>query len=109
MSVDAVQLSEKSLDRDCQTTQFFTSADYWQRSENAAGAFSIKNGRELAKQSRAYTLEQVGAICKRQSDRTTNSKRFAYATRLRTRELKTLFRPEEKAQSGNTIGCQIVV
>ena len=92
------QVGQKTLDRDRQVAQFLlrqTGTNI--KLKRIRSTFS--GGRELAKQPRGYTPEQVEAIASSQSDRTGLATRIAYAAGLRAHELLTIRRKSEQPAS----------
>ena len=84
-----VYVGQKTIDRDRQAVQFLLR----QTGSNVKlqRVFTTyEGGRNLAKESRGYTQDQVNAIAQRQSSRTGLATRIAYTAGLRAHELLTI-------------------
>ena len=96
----STQVGQKTLDLDRQAIQFLlrqtTGAEM--RLERIKSTFT--GGRKLAAESRAYTLDQVEAVCSRLSPRAALAARIAFAAGLRAHELFSI-RPANELQASS--------
>ena len=96
----STQVGQKTLDLDRQAIQFLlrqtTGAEM--RLERIKSTFT--GGRKLAAESRAYTFDQVEAVCSRLSTRAALAARIAFAAGLRAHEFFSI-RPADELQASS--------
>ena len=97
----AGQVGQKTLDRDRQTIQYLLGRTTKMNIRLPRIKSTYSGGRHLAKQSRAYTRDQVEFICSNLSRRTALATRIAYAAGLRGLELYSLKRRSERGPSAH--------
>ena len=95
----AGQVGQKTLDRDRQAIQYLLTRTTRMEIRLPRIKSTYSGGRQLAKQSRAYTRDQVQFICSNLSGRSALATRIAYAAGLRGHELYTLQRRSERGPS----------
>lgn len=84
------QVGQKTLDRDRQAIQFLLRQTSGMDIRLPRIKTSFSNGRGLAKQPRALSVEQLDAVCRNLSPRSALAARLCYSTGLRAHELFTL-------------------
>ena len=94
-------VGQKTLDRDRQAIQYLLGRTTRMKILLPRIKSTYSGGRHLAKQSRAYTKDQVEFICAKLSQRSALATRIAYAAGLRGHELYTLKRRSERAPSAH--------
>ena len=96
----STQVGQKTLDLDRQAIQYLlrqtTGAEM--RLERVKSTFT--GGRKLAAESRAYTFDQVEAVCSRLSPRAALAARIAFAAGLRAHEFFSI-RPADELQASS--------
>ncbi len=97
----AGQVGQKTLDRDRQANQYLLGRTTKMKILLPRIKSTYSGGRHLAKQSRAYTRDQVEFICSKLSRRTALVTRIAYVAGLRGHELYSLKRRSERAPSAH--------
>ena len=97
----AGQVGQKTLDRDRQAIQYLLGRTTRMKILLPRIKSTYSGGRHLAKQSRAYTRDQVEYICSNLSRRSALATRIAYAAGLRGHELYSLKRRSERAPSAH--------
>ena len=97
----AGQVGQKTLDRDRQAIQYLLGRTTRMKILLPRIKSTYSGGRHLAKQSRAYTRDQVEFICSNLSRRSALATRIAYAAGLRGHELYSLKRRSERAPSAH--------
>ena len=97
----AGQVGQKTLDRDRQAIQYLLTRTTRMEIRLPRIKSTYSGGRGLAKQSRAYTRDQVEFICSNMSERSALATRIAYAAGLRGHELYTLQRRSERRPSAH--------
>ena len=97
----AGQVGQKTLDRDRQAIQYLLTRTTRMEIRLPRIKSTYSGGRGLAKQSRAYTRDQVEFICSNMSGRSALATRIAYAAGLRGHELYTLQRRSERRPSAH--------
>ena len=97
----AGQVGQKTLDRDRQAIQYLLTRTTRMEIRLPRIKSTYSGGRQLAKQSRAYTRDQVQFICSNMSGRSALATRIAYAAGLRGHELYTLQRRSERGPSAH--------
>ena len=95
------QVGQKTLDRDRQAIQYLLGRTTKMKILLPRTKSTYSGGRHLAKQSRAYTRDQVEFICSNLSGRSALATRIAYAAGLRGHELYTLKRRSERVPSAH--------
>ena len=97
----AGQVGQKTLDRDRQAIQYLLGRTTKMKVLLPRIKSTYSGGRHLAKQSRAYTRDQVEFICSNLSRRPALATRIAYAAGLRGHELYSLKRRSKRAPSAH--------
>ncbi len=97
----AGQVGQKTLDRDRQAIQYLLGRTTRMKILLPRIKSTYSGGRHLAKQSRAYTRDQVEFICSNLSRRSALATRIAYAAGLRGHELYSLKRRSERGPSAH--------
>ena len=94
----STQVGQKTLDLDRQAIQYLLrqTTGVEMRLERIKSTFT--GGRQLAAESRAYTFDQVEAVCSRLSPRAALAARIAFAAGLRAHELISI-RPANELQA----------
>ena len=95
----AGQVGQKTLDRDRQAIQYLLGRTTRMKILLPRIKSTYSGGRHLAKQSRAYTRDQVDFISSKLSRRSALATRIAYAAGLRGHELYSLQRRSERGPS----------